>query len=64
MRGLSLVGLLVGLGVAGVLMANQIKPSPETGKSMPVENIEKANGAAQTMENQAEQLQEDMQQLN
>jgi Tfp pilus assembly protein PilN len=61
MRGLSLVGLLVGLGVMGVLMFNQFKPSPETGNSLPTENIEKANQAAETMKNQSEQLQQDLQ---
>jgi hypothetical protein len=64
MRGLSLVGLLVTLGIVGVLMMNQVKPSPETGKSLPVENIEKANGAAQVMDQQAEQLQQDIENLN
>lgn len=63
MPGLSLVGLLVGLGVVGILMLNQIKPSPETGKSRPVENIEKASEAAKTMEKQSEQLQQDIQNL-
>ena len=64
MRGLSLVGLVVGLGIVGALVANQVKPSPETGKSGPTENIEKANEAAQTMQQQAEQLQQDTQELN
>ncbi len=64
MRGLSLVGLVVGLGIVGVLVVNQVKPSPETGKSVPTENIEKANEAAQTMQQQAEQLQQDTQALN
>lgn len=69
MRGLSLVGLVVGLGVVGVLVFNQLKPSPETGNSMPTESIEKANeaadimeqqqtGAAAAIEQQAEQLQQ------
>lgn len=64
MRGLSLVGLVVGLGVVGILVVNQIKSSPETGASVPTENIEKANEAAQTMQKQAEQLQQDTQELN
>lgn len=74
MRGLSLVGLLVGLGVVGALMVNQLKPSPEAEQVLPTEAIEKANDAAATMEQQqteaaeaieqqAEQLQQDMQQL-
>jgi hypothetical protein len=50
MRGLSLVGLLVGLGVVGTLMFNQLKPSPETGNSLPTEAIDKANEAADIME--------------
>ncbi len=64
MRGFSLVGLLVGLGVVAVMMFNQVKPSPETGKSLPTENIDKANEAAQAIDQQAEQLQKDIQKLN
>jgi hypothetical protein len=45
-------------------MFNQVKPSPETGKSFPTDNIDKANGAAQAMDQQAEQLQPDIQKLN
>lgn len=63
MRGLSLIGLLAGLGVVGLLMANQLKPSPETGGSLPTETIEKANDAAATMEQQAEKLQQDLNKL-
>jgi len=74
MRGLSLVGLLVGLGVVGTLMFKQLKPSPETGNSLPTEAIDKANeaadimeqqqkGAAQSLEQQAEQPQPDTQNL-
>lgn len=69
MRGLSLAGLLIGLGVVGVLMFNQLRPSPETGESLPTGAIEKANeavdimeqqqnSAAQDIERQAEQLQQ------
>lgn len=64
MRGLSLLGSLVGLGVVGVMMANQVQPSPETEKSFPTENIDKANGAAQAIDQQAEQLQKDIEKLN
>jgi Tfp pilus assembly protein PilN len=74
MRGLSLVGLLVGLGVVGVLMFNQLKPSPEAEMALPTQAIEKANeaaeimeqqqtGAAEAIEQQAEQLQQDMQKM-
>ncbi|MBE9156592.1 hypothetical protein IQ265_07085 [Nodosilinea sp. LEGE 06152] len=74
MRGLSLVGLLVGLGVVGALVFNQLKPSPEAEQALPTEAIEKANDAAAIMEQQqseaaeaieqqAEQLQQDMQRL-
>jgi hypothetical protein len=63
MRGLSLIGLLVGLGVVGLLMANQLKSSPETGGSLPTEAIEKANDAAATMEQQSEKLQQDLNKL-
>ncbi|MGG6241216.1 hypothetical protein ACQ4N7_21545 [Nodosilinea sp. AN01ver1] len=74
MRGLSLVGLLVGLGVVGVLMVNQLKPSPNAEQALPTQAIEKANDAAATMEQQqseaataieqqAEQLQQDMPKL-
>ena len=45
-------------------MLSQIKPSAETEKSLPVESIEKANGAAQVMDRQVEQLQKDIQELN
>ncbi len=37
MRGLSLVGLVIGLGIVDVLVVNQVKPSPETRKSVPTE---------------------------
>lgn len=63
MRGLSLVGLVIVLGVVGVLMFNQLKPTPEAGETLPTENIEKANDAVETMEQQAEQLQQDLEKL-
>lgn len=62
MRGLSLVGLLVGLGVVGILVFHQTKPAPETGASSPTEAVDKANAAATTIQNQAEQLQQDLNQ--
>lgn len=63
MRGLSLVGLLVGLGVVGVLVFHQNKPA-ETGETaLPTENIEQANQAAEDVEQRAEQLQQDLQKL-
>lgn len=49
MRGLSLVGLLVALGVAGVLFLNQLKPSP-TEEALPTQTIDKANEAVDTMQ--------------
>lgn len=45
-------------------MLSQIKPSSETEKSMPVEDIEKANGVAQGMDQQAEQLQKNIEKLD
>ncbi|MBD1873008.1 hypothetical protein H6F75_05905 [Nodosilinea sp. FACHB-131] len=63
MRGLSLVGLLVGLGVVGVLMFQQNKPAETGGTPLPTENIEKANEAAEAVEQQADQLQQDLQKL-
>lgn len=63
MRGLSLVGLVIVLGVVGVLMFNQLKPTPEAGETLPTENIEKANDAVETMEQQAEQLPQDLEKL-
>ncbi|HSM82915.1 MAG TPA: hypothetical protein VLS96_14590 [Nodosilinea sp.] len=63
MRGLSLVGLVVGLGVVGLLVANQFKPASEAETSLPTDAIEEANQAAETMEQQAEQLQQDLQKL-
>lgn len=75
MRGLSLIGLLVGLGIVGVLVANQLQPSPQTGETMPTEAIDKAKEAAETVEQntetqkaierieQAEQIGEDLQNL-
>ncbi len=64
MRGLSLIGLLVACLGGVVMMISQIKPSSETEKSMPVESIEKANGASQVMDQQAEQLQKDIEKLD
>jgi len=64
MRGLSLIGLLVACLGGAMVMLSQLKPSPETEKSMPVESIEKANGAAQVMDQQAEQLQKDIEKLD
>ncbi len=63
MRGLSLIGLLVACLGGVVLTLSQIKPSPEAEKSLPVESVEKANGAAQVMDQQAEQLQKDIENL-
>lgn len=63
MRGLSLVGLLVGLGVMGMLMFHQNKPAQTSETSLPTENIEKANQAAEVVEQRAEQLQQDLQKL-
>ena len=64
MRGLSLIGLLVACLGGAMVILSQLKPSPETKKSMPVESIEKANGAAQVMDQQAEQLQKDIEKLD
>lgn len=64
MRGLSLIGLLVACLGGAVVMLSQLKPSPETEKSVPVESIDKANGAAQVMDQQAEQLQKDINKLD
>ncbi|PZO46559.1 MAG: hypothetical protein DCF15_20095 [Phormidesmis priestleyi] len=64
MRGLSLIGLLVACLGGAAVMLSQIKPSSETEKSMPVEGIEKANGAAQGMDQQAEQLQKNIEKLD
>jgi hypothetical protein len=63
MRGLSLVGLLAGLGIVGVLMFNQLKPSPQSGNTLPTEAIDRANGAAETMRQETEKLQQDLQKL-
>ncbi|MBW4459580.1 MAG: hypothetical protein KME47_04970 [Nodosilinea sp. WJT8-NPBG4] len=63
MRGLSLVGLLVGLGVVGMLIFQQNKPAETSETPLPTENIEKANQAAEVVEQQAEQLQQDLQKL-
>jgi hypothetical protein len=62
MRGLSLVGLLAGLGIIGVLMFYQLKPSPEAANSLPKETVEKATEAAETMEQKIDQLQQDLNQ--
>ena len=64
MRGLSLIGLLVACLGGAVLVLSQIKPPSETEKSLPVESIERANGAAQVMDQQAEQLQKDIEKLD
>lgn len=63
MRGLSLVGLLAALGVVGILMFNQLKPSPESGNALPTESIDKAREAADTMGQETEKLQQDLQKL-
>lgn len=54
MRGLSLIGLLVGLGLVGVLVMNQLEPSPQRGETLPTEAIEKAEEAAATVEQSTE----------
>lgn len=64
MRGLSLIGLLVACVGGAVLMLGQVKPSPEAETSLPVESIDKANGAAQAMDQQAEQLKKDIENLD
>jgi Tfp pilus assembly protein PilN len=56
MRGLSLIGLLVVLGIIGFLALNQLKPSPESGETLPTEAIDKANEAADTMQQEQEAL--------
>ncbi|MGD1860651.1 MAG: hypothetical protein ACFB0E_11855 [Leptolyngbyaceae cyanobacterium] len=53
MRGLSLIGLLAGLGIVGVLIFNQLWPSPQTGETLPTEAIERAEEAADTVEENA-----------
>ena len=57
MRGLSLIGLLMGLGIVGLLVFNQTKPSP-TGENLPTEAIDKANEAVDTMQQEQEALNE------
>lgn len=54
MRGLSLIGLLVGLGLVGVLVFNQLKPSSQTGETLPTEAIDQAEEAAETVEQSTE----------
>ncbi|MEM6836655.1 MAG: hypothetical protein AAF609_07345 [Cyanobacteria bacterium P01_C01_bin.120] len=53
MRGLSLIGLLAGLGIVGVLIFNQLRPSPQAGETLPTEAIERAEEAADTVEENA-----------
>ncbi|MEM6517829.1 MAG: hypothetical protein AAF892_08265 [Cyanobacteria bacterium P01_D01_bin.71] len=50
MRGLSLIGLLAGLGIVGMLVFNQLKPASQTGETLPTEAIDRAEEAAETVE--------------
>ncbi|MEM1309250.1 MAG: hypothetical protein AAGF98_07080 [Cyanobacteria bacterium P01_H01_bin.153] len=50
MRGLSLIGLLAGLGIVGMLVFNQLKPSSQTGETLPTKAIDRAEEAAETVE--------------
>jgi uncharacterized protein YlxW (UPF0749 family) len=64
MRGLSLVGLLIGLGIVAMLAFNQLKPAPETGDTRPTEAIDRANEAVDTMQQEQEALNELEQQVD
>jgi hypothetical protein len=60
MKGLSLVGLVVVLAIAGVLVANSLKPDPTTGEPTITEPIDRAEEAAETLENSADRIQDAM----
>lgn len=61
MRGLSIVGLLVALGVVGWLVTTQLQSTtPEGAESAPTETIDRANEAADQIEDQAEQRQQEL----
>ena len=59
MRGLSIAGLVVTLAVVGWLMTAQMKSTSGNGtRPAPTAAIDRANEAADQVENQAEQLQQ------
>ncbi|MBD2256404.1 hypothetical protein [Pseudanabaena sp. FACHB-2040] len=58
MRGLTAVGFLVAFSIVGVLAIQGMKS--EASRTAPTGAIDRAQGAAETMEKQAEKLQPDL----
>ncbi|MGF1569804.1 MAG: hypothetical protein ACFCVD_17340 [Nodosilinea sp.] len=57
MKGLTLVGLLATMALAGAMMAQRLKPDPTPATPALTQPIDRANGAAETMQQEAEALQ-------
>lgn len=58
MKGLTLVGLVIALAIAGVLFANSLKPEPTPGEPTVTEPIDRANEAAETIEDSTDRIQD------
>ena len=58
MKGLTLVGLVLALAIAGVLFTIGLKPDPATEQPTVTEPIERANEAAETIENSTDRIQD------
>jgi len=62
-RSLSMIGLLIVAALGGWLMIKQLQSSaPQSPTSAPTTAIDKANKAAETVENQTDKLQHDLNQ--
>jgi hypothetical protein len=62
MKGLSLVGLLLALAIFGFMVANRMSPNASDGEPAITEPIDRANEAAETMEQESQQLQDSLNQ--
>jgi hypothetical protein len=60
MKGLTLVGLVVVLAIAGGLVANSFKSDPTTGEPTVTEPIDRATEAVETLENSADRIQDSL----
>lgn len=58
MKGLTLVGLVIVVAIAGILVASRFKPNPTTGEPMVTDPIDKANEAAETIEDSQDRIQD------
>jgi type II secretory pathway pseudopilin PulG len=62
MKGFTLIGLLLALAIFGFMLANRLSPKTSGGDPAVLEPIDRANEAAETMQQESEQLEDKLNQ--